>query len=237
MDAGTEVCEWGDYLKRDKKLRMAILPMFGLIFFYYFLPFMSKHSGFDFGDLFTVTRLQDVFANSMFYFLVPVFIASAIALIRYSTDWQASWIYYTSPISPTKLYTGAYLAMTTWIILPMWIITTVLFSWKMPVHHALLQTLVIFVLADYYGVLGHLMLPHLPLSAPFAQQGRQARLIFIMLFGVIVSLVILVIEYFAFKYILGTIIFFIFLLGLATLLHFLESLRINHNYRKFEFVE
>jgi hypothetical protein len=225
------------YLKRDKKLRMAIFPMFGMIVFYYFYPYLMNRGHTGMMDIFTVSSFDKVTSSLMFFMFVPVFTGSALAIIRYSTEWQASWIYYSAPVNPVRLYAGAYLSVILWILVPMWLVTTVLFSWSMPVLHALAQTLVFFILADYYALSSHLLLPHLPLSAPFVTYGRQARVVITMFLGMFLTIGCLFLEYFLFKYFIGIILFYISLAGVTILLHLWENMRLRHFYAKFEFSE
>ncbi len=225
------------YLKRDKKLRMAILPMFGMIVFYYFYPYLMNRGHTGMMDIFTVTSFGEISSSMLFFMFVPVFTGSALAIIRYSTEWQASWIYHSAPVNPVRLYAGAYLSVILWILVPMWLVTIILFSWSMPVLHALAQTLVFFLLADYYALSSHLLLPHLPLSAPFVTYGRQARVVITMFMGMFLTVGCLFVEYFLFKYIIGILLFYAILVGVSILLHLWENMRLRHSYAKFEFSE
>lgn len=225
------------YFKRDRKLRMTILPIFGMLIFYYFYGYFTSNHQIAVSDVFTVSSPTQIFSNFLFFIFVPMFTSSAISVIRLSTDWQASWIYYTSPIQPNQLYTGAYLAVMIWIIFPLWLVTTALFAWSMPLFHAIIQTVIIFILSDYIAVLNHLVYPYLPLSAPLTTTGRQGRFLLVFILSMILAFGILALEYFAFQTILGTIFLLILLVGLSVGLHYLENHRMVWAYQRFEFIE
>jgi ABC-2 type transport system permease protein len=225
------------YLKRDRKLRMTIIPLFGMLIFYYFYFYYFSRHQMVIADVFTVTSLTQISSNIVFFIFIPIFTSSTISVIRLSTDWQASWIYYTSPIQPSQLYSGAYLAAIIWIVFPLWLVTTVLFSWSMPLTHAIIQTIIIFILSDYIAVLNHLLFPYLPLSAPLTNTGRQGRFLLVFAVSLILSFGILGLEYFAFQTSWGTILLLILLAALSMGLHYLENRRIVRAYQKFEFIE
>jgi hypothetical protein len=107
----------------------------------------------------------------------------------------------------------------------------------MPLMHAIIQTIFIFILADYIAILNHLVFPYLPLAAPFTNTGRQGRffLIFFVSMGFAVGTLLL--EYFAFKTIWGTTLLFLLLSAISFGLHYLENRRVIKAYRRFEYIE
>ncbi|MFB3896761.1 MAG: hypothetical protein ACE14V_10710 [bacterium] len=225
------------YLKRDRKLRMAILPLFGILVFYYFYGYFNSRHQMAVADVFAATSLPDIFGNMVFFIFIPIFTSTAIGMIRLSSDWQASWIYYTSPVQPHQLYFGAYIAILIWIVFPLWLVTTTLFAWSMPITHAIIQTIIIFILSDYIAILNHLMFPYLPLAAPFTNTGRQGRIFLVFSLSMGLAIGILILEYFTFKTIGGTIILFLLLLAISCGLHYLENRRLVNAYRRFEYIE
>jgi ABC-2 type transport system permease protein len=225
------------YLKRDRKLRMAIIPVFMMLIVYYFFFYFTSHQQMVVADVFIATEVSRIFGNIVFFIFIPIFASITIGMIHLSTDWQASWIYYTTPIQPNQLYFGAYFAAIIWIIFPLWLVTTALFAWSMPVLHAVIQTLIIFILADYIAILNHLIFPYLPLSAPFTNTGRQGRFFLVFLVSLALAAGILITEYFVFQTIIGTILLLLVLFSISIGLHCVENRRVINAYRRFEYIE
>ncbi len=180
------------YMTRDRKLRARIYPAFGLPLAVYVYGLITG----GLHDPFVPQEISGGFpAHQLLGFysvFITLFFATAIAQ---SDQWEASWIFYSTPVrSRAGIVTGARKLIIWRYLLPFFAFLFVLLAFAMPPAKAAMYVLLNLLLALTAFALLSLTSPHLPLSQSLekAKQARQIGLI--MLLGMSMAALTAILE-------------------------------------------
>ncbi len=181
------------YMTRDRKLRARVYPAFGLPLAVYIFGLLTD----GLGDPFANPRPDTGgFPAQMLLALYSVFITVFFTTaISQSDHWEASWIFYASPLDDRAgIIVGARKLIIWRYLAPFFVVLFVLLAFPMPVAKAALFVLLTALLAFIAFALLSFASPHLPLSQAI-EKARQARQIgLVMLLGLSFALFAAIVE-------------------------------------------
>ncbi|MEW5978876.1 MAG: hypothetical protein AB1898_24035 [Acidobacteriota bacterium] len=157
------------YFQRDGRLRRGVFPFFGIVLFYCLYGIENPHF---LMDLFQASSPLEALGAHQSYLLMPLCVLIATNAVKYSSDWQASWIFRVAPVDRTGFHFGYRLALVLKMILPVWLLVTAVYSFLIPVESLLPQMLGLFGILCLLLSLSFLWDVHWPLSeAPRVHAG------------------------------------------------------------------
>ena len=226
------------YLKRDRKLKMGIFPIIGMLAYFLSMMYFGQFKSSGLVDFLSAEGNHDfsaISSNIMVYVFLPFLFATLISVIGGNEDWQASWIYYSTPINPLRFYQGAKIALYVWVMIPLFILITMIYAWKMPLLHAIPQTLTVILLGVLFGTMTHIFSGDLPFSVPSRQQGISGNIFLMNMLSFFMSAICVFIQIFAFRYFWGIIIFYTILIAAVVLVNHLDNQSVLHKHSKSEY--
>ncbi|MFQ5772763.1 MAG: hypothetical protein ACE5HX_19665, partial [bacterium] len=216
----------------DNKFKMAVLGILPLTIFYLFI-------GLDKGTLpnpfenykFEMSR------TGLLYLLVFLFPMMLRTYVTQSDAYQASWIFYTTPIDVRRLVLSEKNFLMIYFVLPFLFLLGVIFYYYFRnLLHVLLHILVLGLLAHLFLQFAFLYSPDLPFSRPNIK-GRRSRNL--ALFLILIPFMIYLLLPLIFKHVYtNSASFLIFIITTLTVSLILESLiqvRVSLYLKKFEF--
>jgi len=168
----------------DQKFRLSVLGILPLTVFYLFMalssgpipdPFLAGIKG---------------FGNSVLVYLaVLLFPLMLQTNLRNSDHFQASWIFFASPMQRDRLVLAAKNFVVVYFLLPYLLLIGILFCYfYAALWHAGVQLLVLALVAHIVLQIAVFVSPEVPFSRPVKKGERSARMILIMMIMPIVSL-------------------------------------------------
>lgn len=165
----------------DAKFRMQFLAALPPTFLYLLIAVLQG----GIVDPFNRSLIHSAGSN-MFYLVAMLMPLISIQAIAQSDNYKAAWIFFTSPVDRAKLLLAVRNMLVVSIVIPYMIVVTIIFSYYMPLYHAIENTLVVAGLA---GLMFQLYLIINP-KMPFSQQRRPNRVGFVMMAGITLLAVI-----------------------------------------------
>ncbi len=217
----------------DNKFKMAVLGILPLTVFYLFL-------GMERGPLpdpFVTPDFQ-MGRSGLLYLLVFLFPMMLRTFVTQSDAYQASWIFYATPLDVRRLILSEKNFLMIYFVLPfLGILGVAFYYFFVDVLHVLLHILVLGLLAHLFLQLAFLYSPDLPFSRPNVKGSRTRNLA---LFLIVIPFVIYFLLPLIFKYVYtGTASFLTFVVTIFMVSILLESLiqvRVSLYLRKSEFI-
>jgi hypothetical protein len=168
----------------DQKFRLSVLGILPLTVFYLF---MALSSG-PIPDPFLAGVKN--FGNSVLVYLaVLLFPLMLQTNLRNSDHYQASWIFFSSPMQRDRLVLAAKNFVVVYFLLPYLLLIGILFCYfYVALWHAGVQILVLAMVAHLVLQIAVFMSPEVPFSRPVKKGERSARMILIMMIMPILSL-------------------------------------------------
>ncbi len=168
----------------DQKFRLSILGILPLTVFYLFMalssgpipdPFLAGVKG---------------FGNSVLVYLaVLLFPLMLQTNLRNSDHYQASWIFFASPMQRDRLVLAAKNFVVVYFLVPYLLLIGILFGYfYAALWHAGVQLLVLALVAHLVLQIAVFISPEVPFSRPVKKGERSARMILIMMIMPIISL-------------------------------------------------
>ncbi|HEY3875292.1 MAG TPA: hypothetical protein VGM92_07425, partial [Candidatus Kapabacteria bacterium] len=159
----------------DAKFRMQMLASLPPTFLYLLIAVMQGGIVDPFSG-----PMKGVLQANMLYLVAMLMPLISMQAISQSDNYKAAWIFFSAPIDRSKLLLAVRNTMFVSIIAPYMVLIAIVFSYYMPVAHAVMHTLVIAAIAS---VIFQCFLMAAP-KMPFAQQRRPNRGGFAMMVGI-----------------------------------------------------
>lgn len=216
----------------DNRFKMAVLGILPLSFFYLFL-------GIEDGPL-PDPFLQPEFEmgrSGLLYLLVFLFPMMLRTFVTQSDAYQASWIFYASPVDVHRLVIAEKNFLMIYFVLPfLSILGAVFYYFFGDVLHVLLHILVLGLLAHLFLQFAFLYSPDLPFSRPNVRGSRSRHLA---IFLVVVPFIIYFLLPFIFRYVYNSsakyLVCMITVLTVSVISESLIQVRVSAYLRKAEF--
>ena len=159
----------------DSKFRMQLLASLAPTFIYLIVAIVLGGITDPFSG-----NLRGIVKANVFYFMAMFMPLIMMQSISQSENFKAAWLFFASPIDRAKLLLAVRNAILVAIILPYMLIMIAIFSYYMPVTHAIAHASVIVAIAGLVFQCFMMLNPKMP----FAQQRRPNRGGFAMTAGI-----------------------------------------------------
>ena len=179
-------------LSRDRKIRLRLYPQFAYFFVMIIVIMFSVFR--RNGDIETIlAELPNTKWYLMFIYLGSTTLSASLALVPYSDDFKAAWIYYALPVAkPGDVLLGSLKAQFFKFYLPFYAILSLILLaiWRLPVvDDIILGLLNVMIIALIYSIVNVSLLPFSEETSTQAQSGNFIRgLISMLIFTVIAGL-------------------------------------------------
>ncbi len=178
----------------DNKFKMAVLGILPLTVFYLFLGVQEG----PLSDPF-VTPKVDISRSGLLYLLVFLFPMMLRTFVTQSDAYQASWIFYTTPIDIRRIVLAEKNFLMVYFVLPLLMILGAVFQFYFDnILHVLLHLLILGLLSHLFLQFAFLYSPDLPFSRPNVK-GQRSRNVALLL--IIVPFVVYLGLPFIFKHV------------------------------------
>jgi hypothetical protein len=216
----------------DNKFKMAVLGILPLTIFYLFV-------GIEMGPLPDPFEVQefDMKRTGLLYLLVFLFPMMLRTYVTQSDAFQASWVFYTTPIDMRRLILSEKNFLMIYFVLPFLFILGIIFYYYFSnLLHVLLHVLVLGLLAHLFLQLAFLYSPDLPFSRPNVKGSRSRNLaMLLILIPFLLYLILPLIFRFVYTNTASYLTFVITILTVSLILESLIQVRISVYMRKLEF--
>jgi len=163
-------------IKRDRSVKLSLYPVFGIPLAMVLLAIIEG----GLPDPFTTPLLAQGGYTPMiqgFMFFMIYFFVKGIA---YSQHWEASWLFHAAPVtSPGQFYQGVKLALLIRLMMPFFIIITIIYMTQIPVSHALRHALTLLLLGLNAFSFVTLLVREFPFSKKRERGERAQRFAFL----------------------------------------------------------
>jgi hypothetical protein len=179
-------------LKRDKNVRLIIIPLAVIPLALTIFALLVKQLSTPIPSNIAINKpvLHIAIMFSLF-----VVLNTAVLGIKVSNYTDASWIYDVYPMESRKRFiNGIRKFFVIYILLPVCAVLFLMFIFTIPVHHALVHVIYIFVVANLYNSLSNSFTKDFPLTKEntmFNSLFRVTSIVFPFLFGVVFTLVMI----------------------------------------------
>ena len=151
-------------------------------------------------------------------------IYSFLTLIRYATDWEASWIFRVAPItSPGLIYRGIKLMIFSRFVIPFFVVLGVIYSTQIPLMHALRHMLTVAVFGLIFLSFTSLFIKEYPFSRK-RERGERSQRLAVMFFSFPFFILLIFVQRFIYGNFLG---WLIMLTAMFVLFIILETLSVK----------
>ena len=150
----------------DPKFRMSLIATLPLTFMYLAIALLQGgiHDPF-------VSNLRTVM-SAQFIYLVALFMPMLVMQsVSQSENYKAAWIFFAAPLDRSRLLLAVRNTLIVWVIVPYMIVLAIVFSFFMPVYHAVMHVLVLAAMAGFIFQVFIMISPRMP----FAQRRRPNR--------------------------------------------------------------
>ncbi|MFO7891918.1 MAG: hypothetical protein R6V04_16450 [bacterium] len=185
FDVTTAMC------KKDRSVKMGIYPLLGIPLAFLGLAIFEN----EFKDplIHGLFPGQGITLLIIFIFMMMY---SLTMLMKYSNDWEASWIFRLAPIeSAGKLYQGVKYAIFIRYILPFFLLLFIVYSVFIPPLHAMHFVLSLFLFCLFFNSLISFQINTYPFSEKRQKGERMRRFTFIIFVGPMFGLYALLYTY------------------------------------------
>jgi len=177
--------------KKDRSVKMGMYPLLGIPVAFLALAIFEN----EFKDPFIHGLFQGQ-GITMFIVFIFMMMYSLTMLMKYSNDWEASWIFHLVPMeSPGTFYQGVKYAVFINYILPFFILLGILYAVFIPVLHVLHFLLSLFVFCLFFNAIVSFQINAYPFSEKRQKGERMRRFTFIIFVGPIFGLYALLYTY------------------------------------------
>lgn len=216
----------------DNKFKLAVLGILPLTIFYLFI-------GIEKGPLTDPFEIHefDLKRTGLLYLLVFLFPMMLRTFVTQSDAFQASWVFYTTPINVRRVILSEKNFLMIYFVLPFLFVLGVIFYYYFSnLLHVLLHLLVLGLLAHLFLQLAFLYSPDLPFSRPNVKGSRSRNVVLLL---ILIPFIIYLILPLIFKFVYtDTASFLTFIITILTVSLILESLiqvRVSIYMKKLEF--
>ncbi len=204
--------------KRDRLIKMGAYALFGMPLAFILITMMDR-------------GLEDPFAgwfssptSYLGVFFIFFMIYSFLTLIRYATDWEASWIFRVAPItSPGLIYRGIKLMIFSRFVIPFFVVLGVIYSTQIPLMHALRHMLTVAVFGLIFLSFTSLFIKEYPFSRK-RERGERSQRLAVMFFSFPFFILLIFVQRFIYGNFLG---WLIMLTAMFVLFIILETLSVK----------
>ena len=159
----------------DPKFRMSLIATLPLTFMYLIIALFQGgvHDPF-------VGNLRSIM-NAQFLYLVALFMPMLVMQsVSQSENYKAAWIFFQAPLDRSKLLFAVRNTLIVWVIVPYMLVLAAVFTFFMPVYHAVAHVLVLAAMAGFIFQIFMMISPKMP----FAQRRRPNRSSVVTILGV-----------------------------------------------------
>lgn len=185
FDMTTAMC------KQDRSVKMGVYPLLGIPLAFLVLAIFEN----EFKDPITHGLFHGR-AITLLIIFIFMMMYSLTMLMKYSNDWEASWIFQIAPIeSAGKLYQGVKYAVFIRYVLPFFLLLLIIYSIFIPILHALHFLLSLLIFCLFFNTLISFKIKTYPFSEKRQRGERIRRFSFILFVGPMFGLYALLYTY------------------------------------------
>lgn len=176
--------------RHDFKFRMSVLGILPLTFFYIYYG-MQGESGL--ADPFSMNvSLAQMGSSILLYLAIIIFPVILKGEIIHNDMYEASWIFFASPVDRGRVMTSVRRVLIRAFVLPYLLIISAVFLWSFrnPLH-VVMHMVIVFLVSDMFLLVLFFFKPALPFSMPREVGSMSATLFTSMIFGPLLVMVLM----------------------------------------------
>lgn len=178
FDLTTAMC------RNDRSVKMGIYPLLGIPVAFLILAIVEN----EFKDPFIHGLFQGQ-GLTMFIIFIFMMMYSLTMLMKYSNDWEASWIFHLAPIeSPGTFYQGVKYAVFIQYVLPFFILLGIIYAFFIPILHVLHFLISLLIFCLFFSAIVSFQINSYPFSEKRQKGERMRRFSFIIFVGPVFGL-------------------------------------------------
>jgi len=185
FDLTTAMC------RKDRSVKMGIYPLLGIPVAFLVLAIFEN----EFKDPFIHGLFQGQ-GLTMFIIFIFMMMYSLTMLMKYSNDWEASWIFHLAPIeSPGTFYQGVKYAVFIQYVMPFFLLLGIIYAVFIPILHVLHFLISLLIFCLFFSAIVSFQINSYPFSEKRQKGERMRRFSFIIFVGPVFGLYALLYTY------------------------------------------
>jgi hypothetical protein len=218
-------------LKRDRWVKMTLYPTLGFPLAFLVLAIIQK----DITDPYTSQASSQFGMSYMVVFFVFFMVYMMVMGVRYSQEWEASWIFHAAPLaSPGRFLRGVQWMLLTRLMIPFFLILGIIYGTQIPWIHALQHTFSLFILGLVVFATSLLMVKEYPFSKKREKGERTQQFSFLFILTPFFILVV-ILQLVVYRFFIGWLAAQMILLGAFFIMQTWAVRRLNRRLKGQEY--